>query len=159
MYRASYIVATNFLVTDQLLAAAVIYPREVEEPTFSYTVNRRNQTAYLFRRGDKVPASLASALNDYIRKSAVSWALISAHPRVPPETALTLAIIRAVERWVCRTNKLPLLNETCVLLPTKKELADLPSHLRQVTNTKDWRTAAARALCRYRATNQSYEAL
>lgn len=154
MEPARFLVAANLLVDKKLIAAAVIYAYDIPEPEFSYTLHGRNRTAYLYQRGDRIPSTLYAALNDHIRSTAVSWALITAHPQCPPEAALELAIIRAVERWVCRQNTLPSLAETCVLLPTKKPLAELPSGLKQITNIKDWHTAAARALCRYRAAQE-----
>lgn len=155
MYNARYLVAANMVSGKKLIAAAVVYASGVEEPSFSYTLHGRSRTAFLYRRGDKVPPALNSALNEHIRSTAVSWALVTAHPRCPPEAALELAVIRAVERWVCRQNVLPSLSETCVLLPTKKPLTDLPATLKQITNAReDWHVAAARALCRYRATQE-----
>lgn len=154
MEPARFLVAANLLVTKKLIAAAVVYSQDVAEPEFAYTLHGRTRTAYLYRRGDRVPPSLDASLNEHIRSTAVSWALVTAHPQCPPEAALELAIIRAVERWVCRQSSLPSLAETCVLLPTKKPLLELPSNLKQITNSKDWHTAAARALCRYRAAQE-----
>lgn len=154
MDSAKFLVATNVLVAKKLIAAAVVYTNDVVEPSFSYTLHGRNRTAYLYQRGDRVPPVLNASLNDHIRSTAVSWALVTAHPECPPEAALELVIIRALERWVTRQHSLPSLADTCVLLPTKKPLADLPSALRQIPNSKDWHTAAARALCRYRAAQE-----
>lgn len=154
MGHAQFLVAANLLVGKRLIAAAVIYPTAVAEPSFSYTLHGRSRTAFLYQRGDRVPPSLYPALNDHIRTTAVSWALVTAHPQCPPEAALELAVIRSVERWVSRQKSLPRLSETCVLLPTKKPLAELPAALKQITNHKDWHTAAARALCHYRAAQE-----
>ena len=155
MDSAKFLVATNLLVSKKLIAAAVIYTNDVAEPSFSYTLHGRSRTAYLYQRGDRVPTALDASLNEHIRSTAVSWALVTAHPQCPPEAALELAVIRAVERWVTRQNNLPSLSDTYVLLPTKKMLAALPASLKQIPNVKDWHTAAARALCRYRATQES----
>jgi len=155
MDNVRYLVAANLFRGKKLIAAAVVYAASVEEPEFVYTLHGRSRTAFLYRRGDKVPASLSPALNEHIRSTAVSWALVTAHPLCPPEAALELAIIRAVERWVCRQKTLPSLAETCVLLPTKKPLTDLPATLKQITNAKkDWHIAAAGALCRHRAAQE-----
>lgn len=154
MLHAKYLVAANLLPGKKLIAAAVVYPNEVAEPEFSYTLHGRSRTAYLYRRGDRVPPALDASLNEYIRSTAVSWALVTAHSACPPEAALELAIIRAVERWVTRQKVLPSLAETCVLLPTRRPLAELPPALKQITNIRDWHTAAARALCRYRAAQE-----
>jgi hypothetical protein len=154
MDNVRYLVAANLVYDRKLIAAAVVYSSTMEEPSFAYTLHGRSRTAFLYRRGDRVPVSLYSALNDHIRNTAVSWAIVTAHLRCPPEAALALAVVRAVERWVCRQDVLPSLAETCVLLPTKKPLVDLPSNLKQVTNSKDWHTSSARALCRYRATKE-----
>jgi len=154
MHNARFLVAANLIYGKQLIAAAVVYARETAEPSFVYTISGRSRVAYLYRRGDRVPPTLDAALNEHIRSTAVSWALVTAHPDCPPESALALAIVRAVERWVCRHNTLPSLGETCVILPTRKPLADLPTNLKQVTRTKDWHTAAARALCRHRAAQE-----
>jgi hypothetical protein len=154
MSATRFFVAANLLVGRKLIAAAVVYPSEVEEPSFSYTLHGRSRTAFLYQRGDRVPPALDASLNDHIRSTAVSWALVTAHPQCAPEAALELAVIRAVERWVTRQKTLPSLAETCVLLPTKKPLADLPAALKQITNAKDWHMAAARALCRYRAAQE-----
>jgi len=152
MDNVRYLVAANLVSGKKLIAAAVVYAATTEEPSFVYSLRGRRHTAFLYRRGDRVPPSLYAALNEHIRSTAVSWALVTAHPRCPPEAALELAVIRAVERWVCRQRALPSLTETCVILPTRKPLADLPAALKQRTNFKDWHTAAARALCQYRAT-------
>lgn len=154
MGHVQFLVAANLLVGKKLIAAAVIYPSTVAEPSFSYTLHGRSRTAFLYQRGDRVPPSLYPALNEHIRATAVSWALVTAHPQCPPEAALELAVIRSVERWVSRQKALPRLSETCVLLPTKKPLAELPATLKQITNHKDWRTAAARALCHHRAAQE-----
>lgn len=155
MDHVRYLVAANLFLGKKLIAAAVVYPVATAEPEFVYTLHGRKRTAFLYRRGDRVHSALAPALNDHIRTTAVSWALVTAHPRCPPEAALELAIIRAVERWVCRQNQLPSLAETCVLLPTKKPLSELPPALKQVTNAKkDWHIAAAGALCRFRAAQE-----
>jgi hypothetical protein len=155
MDNVRYLVAANLFRGKRLIAAAVVYAASVEEPEFSYTLRGRSRTAFLYRRGDKVPAVLNPALNEHIRSTAVSWALVTAHPMCPPEAALELAIIRAVERWVCRQSAMPSLAETCVLLPTKKPLTDLPPALKQITNAKkDWHIAAAGALCRHRAAQE-----
>lgn len=151
MSNPRYVVATNLIRGKQIIAAAVIYSSEVVEPSFSYTIRGRNRTAYLYRRGDRVPSTLDASLSEHIRNSAVSWALVTAHASCSPDAALELAVIRAVERWVCRQTHLPSLAETLILLPTKKPLADLPATLVQMINVKDWHTASARALCRYRA--------
>jgi len=151
MDNVRYLVAANLVSGKKLIAAAVIYAVKTEEPSFVYSLHGRSRTAYLYRRGDRVHPSLHAALDEHIRSTAVSWALVTAHPRCPPEAALELAVIRAVERWVCRQDKLPSLSETCVILPTRKPLADLPSAIKQLTRVNDWHTAAARALCRYRA--------
>jgi hypothetical protein len=155
MDSVRYLVAANLFRGKKLIAAAVVYSASVEEPEFVYTLRGRQRTSFLYRRGDNVPASLNPALNEHIRSTAVSWALVTAHPLCPPEAALELAVIRAVERWVCRQTALPSLGETCVLLPTKKPLSALPANLKQVTRLKnDWRTAAARALCRHHASQE-----
>lgn len=150
MHNDRFLVAANLVRGKKLVAAAVVYASGVEEPSFSYTIKGRSRTSFLYRRGDKVPPSLDASLNEHIRSTAVSWSVVTAHPDCAPAAALELAIIRAVERWVCRQPSLPSLDEMSVLLPVKKPLAELPSALKQHTNTRDWHTAAARALCRYR---------
>jgi hypothetical protein len=155
MDNVRYLVAANLFRGKKLIAAAVVYSAETAEPSFAYTLHGRSRTAFLYRRGDKIPPALSPALNDHVRSTAVSWALVTAHPQCSPEAALELAIIRAVERWVCRQTTLPSLTETCVLLPTKKPLSDLPLTLKQITNAKkDWHIAAAGALCRHRASQE-----
>jgi hypothetical protein len=155
MSHVRYTVAANsFVGKKRLIAAAVVYPDEVAEPSFSYLLHGRSRTAFLYQRGDRVPPAVDASLTEYIRSTAVSWALVTAHPLCPPEAALELAIIRAVEKWVTRQNVLPSLSDTRVLLPTKKPLHDLPVALKQIVNAKDWHTAAARALCRYRASQE-----
>jgi hypothetical protein len=154
MSPSRFLVAANVLTGKKLIAAAVVYANDVEEPSFTYTLHGRTRTAFLYQRGDRIPPSLDASLNAHIRNTAVSWALVTAHLRCPPEAAIELAIVRALERWVCRQRDLPSLAETCVLLPTKKPLADLPPVLKQVTNARDWQLAAARALCRYRAAQE-----
>ncbi len=148
---ARYVVAANLLRGKQLIAAAVIYPSSTAEPLFTYTIKGRQWTAHLYQRGDQVPASLDSALSDHIRRTAESWAWVTAHPECPAEPAIALAITRAVERWVCALEEPPDLSALSVLFPTKKQLPDLPASLHQQPATKDWHTAAARALCRHRA--------
>jgi hypothetical protein len=154
MDHVRYLVAADLVFGKKLIAAAVIYAVTTEEPSFVYSLRGRSRTAFLYRRGDRVPPSLYAALNEHIRSTAVSWALVTAHRRCPPEAALELAVIRAVERWVCRQATLPSLAETCVVLPTRRPLTELPPSIKQLTNTKDWHTAAARALCRYHATQE-----
>ena len=154
MDNVRYLVAANLVSGKKLIAAAVVYAAVTAEPSFMYSLHGRRRTAFLYRRGDRVPPALDAALNEHIRSTAVSWALVTAHIRCPPEAALELAIIRAVERWVCRQSSLPSLAETCVVLPTRKPLKELPVTLKQVTNVRDWHTAAARALCRYRAAQE-----
>lgn len=149
MANPQYVVAANFLPGKKLVAAAVIYTLDVPEPSFTYPARGKNRVVFLYRRGHRVPPQFVPSLNEYIRRSAISWALVTAHPSCPPENALALAIVRAVERWHCRHAKLPSLTDTAVHLPLRRPLSDLPRNLRQVVNVKDWRTAAARALCRH----------
>lgn len=152
MNRARYLVATNLLCGEsKLIAATVIYRSEMKEPSFVYTLRGRKRTAYLYRRGDHVPLAIEPALTDHIQSTAVSWALVTAHPACAPEQALALSVVRAMERWVCRENTLPNLSETCLLLATRKILTALPENMRQIPHVKDWHTSAARALCRHRA--------
>jgi hypothetical protein len=154
VHHARFLVAANLVRGKKLVAAAVVYDSGVEEPSFSYTIKGRSRIAFLYRRGDRVPPALDASLNDHIRSTAVSWSVVTAHPDCPPAAALELAVIRAVERWVCRQPSLPSLSEMAVLLPVRKPLAELPVALKQQLNTRDWHTAAARALCRYRATKE-----
>jgi hypothetical protein len=151
MHSDRFLVAANLFRSKELIAAAVIYPGSFAEPSFSYVSRGRSRTSFLFQRGDRLSPALDHALNEHIRGTAISWSLVTAHPHCSPESALALAVIRAVERWVTRQNRLPSLAQTCVLIPTKKLLTDLPSTLQQITGSKDWRTAAARVLCRHRA--------
>jgi hypothetical protein len=144
-----YFVAANFIRRGgQLVAAAVVFEDSVPEPSFTYKLTKRQRTTYLYRRGDAVPPALNTALEAHIRNTAISWAVVSAHRACPPSEALALAIIRAVEKWVCRQSSLPALADTCVILPARKSLTALPAALKQVTRVKNWHTAAARALCR-----------
>jgi len=155
MAQPNFVVAVNlFKGPTQMIAAAVIYAGTVEEPSFSYVLNGRSRIAFLYRRGDRVPPGLDAALNAHIKETASSWALVTAHLDCPPETALALAIVRAVERWVCRRTTFPSLAETCVLLPGRRLLKTLPPNLQQVTKVKDWHIASARALCRYHAAKE-----
>ncbi len=154
MNDARYLVAANLVYGKQLIAAAVIFLQDTEEPEFSYTLRGRPRRAHLYRRGDRVPPSLDAALSDHVRSSAVSWALVTAHLQCPPEAALELAVIRAMERWVCREDILPNLIQTELVLPLRKPLPSLPRNFKQLTNVRDWHTAAARALCRYRASQE-----
>lgn len=156
MAQPNFVVAVNlFKGPTQMIAAAVIYAGTVEEPSFSYVLNGRSRIAFLYRRGDRVPPGLDAALNAHIKETASSWALVTAHLDCPPETALALAIVRAVERWVCRRETFPSLAETHVLLPGRRLLGTLPPGLQQVIKVKDWHTASARALCRYYATQET----
>lgn len=152
---ARYVVAVNAVVGRQLLAAAVIYTREMPEPSFTYLLHGSKRTSFLYRRGDKVPTVLDAALNEHIRSTAASWALVTAHPQCALETALELAVIRAVERFVCRQDVLPSLEDMCVAIPTLKFLENLPPTLKQFTHIRDWRIAAARALCRYQLNQET----
>ena len=147
-----YIVAADAIRGDKLFAAAVIYPRGTPEPTFTYEINGRKRTSPLYQKRGRIPSSLASALSEYVKTTALGWAVIVAHPDCPTEKALALAVVRAVERWFCRTNSLPRLEDTQLVLPSKKQLCDLPGTLTQVTASKDWRTGAALALCRHKTT-------
>jgi hypothetical protein len=152
--NARFLVAADLIRGKKLVAAAVVYDSAVTEPSFAYTLHGRSRVGYLYRRGDRIPPVLDTALNEHIRDTAVSWSLVTAHAQCPPEAALGLAVIRAVERWVCRQTILPNLSEIEIILPTKKPLVDLPALLKQITHTKDWHTAAARALCRYRSVRE-----
>jgi len=151
---ARYLIATDFILGKKLIAAAVVYSSSTEEPSFSYTLHGRSRTGFLYRRGDSVPPSLYAALNEYVRDTAVSWALVTAHAQCSPEVALELAVVRSVERWMCRQAVMPSLSDTCVMLSTRKILTDLPPAIQQIPSTKDWHTASARALCRYRASKE-----
>lgn len=144
-----YIVAADALRSTQLIAAAVIYDSVTPEPSFSYRHNGKEKTEYLLRKGARVPSFLASALSEHIRSTSLSWALVTAHADCQVEKALELAVIRAVERWVCRLTTVPSLEETRLYLPGTKPLASLPQTIHQVVRTKDWRTSSARALCRH----------
>ena len=152
VHNARFLIAANRIYSGRhLIAAAVIYAHDVAEPSFTYILGGRKHTAHLYRRSDRVPPALDAALNVYIRDTALSWASVTAHLECPPEKALALAVVRAIERWVCRQPALPGLAETCLLLPTKKLLTDLPAAFHQITRSKGWHVAAARALCRYHA--------
>jgi len=151
-----YVVAVNFVRGQRLAASAVVYASSVPEPSFAYTIKGRSRVAYLYRRGDRVPPSLDAALVDHIKGTAVSCALITGHPTCSPEVAMQLAVMRALELWVCRQPVLPELTDIQILIPTKKRLALVPDTLKQHTKTKDWHTAAARALCRYRVSQEAY---
>ena len=150
-----YLVAASFIRRDnRLIAAAVVYGHDVPEPSFTYKLTARQRTTYLYRRGDTVPPALNASLYAHIRSTATSWASVTAHQHCPPAEALSLAIIRAVEKWVCRQVDLPSLQDTCVLLPTRRSLASLPASLKQLTRVNDWHVASARALCRYYASRE-----
>lgn len=152
---ATYCIAVSFLVANhKLRAAAVIYPSTTEEPSFTYASHGRTHVSFLYRRGDRVPPALNSSLNDYIRSTAVSWAVVAAHPTCPPDVAMELSVVRAVERWVTRQHTFPRLTDTYLFLPTKKPLTLLPKDLKQVTGSKTWQVYAARALCRHSATQE-----
>ena len=156
MSNVRYVVAVNFVRGQRLVASAVVYAASVPEPSFSYTIKGRSRVAYLYRRGDRVPPSLDASLVEHIKGTAVSCALISGHPSCVPETAMALAVMRALELWVVRQPVLPELTDIQILLPTKKRLDLDPDTLKQHTHTKDWHTAAARALCRYRVAQETY---
>jgi hypothetical protein len=151
-----YIVAVNFVRGSRLVASAVIYAANTPEPSFSYVIKGRSRVAYLYRRGDRVPAALDAALVEHIKGTAVSCALIIGHPTCCPESAMALAVMRALELWVVRQPVLPALTDIQILIPTKKRLDLTPDTLKQHTHTKDWHTAAARALCRNRVAQETY---
>lgn len=160
MRSASYIIAANYLVTDdRLVAAAVVDTSVTAEPSFTYTLYGRNRTAFLFQRGDKIPEVLYASIDDHIRTTSLSWSVVSAHPNCPPESALALAVVRAIERWVCREDDLPSLTALFVQTATKRILPALPSTLNQEVNVKNWRVAAARALCRHHVIKRDYATL
>lgn len=147
MANPQFVVSANFIASTQLVAAAVIYRYDFPEPSFAYPARGKTQVVSLYRRGHRVPPQFLPALSDYIRGSSVSWALVTAHPECPPSSALSLAIVRAVERWYCR-QPLPSLKDVFVHLPLRHPLEDLPSNLHQAVNVHNWRTAAARVLCK-----------
>lgn len=151
-----YVVAVDYLRGKTMHAAAVVYPGATREPSFTYKAGNRTVVSHLYRRGDRVPTSIDSALSGHVRDTALSWSVVSAHPDADLDKVLTLAIVRAMELWFCRASTLPSLAETCVVLPVKRKLNELPSSLAQFPSVKDWRVGAARALCRHKnATEQS----
>lgn len=156
MSHVRYLVAANFVRGQRLVASAVVYADDVPEPSFSYTIKGRSRVAFLYRRGDRVPASLGAALADHVKGSAVSWSLMLGHPDCAPEFAMALAVMRALELWSCRQSVLPSLSEIEILLPSKKRLELTPDVIKQHTKTKDWHTAAARALCRHKAAQEPH---
>lgn len=156
MSNIRYVVAVNFVRGQRLAASAVVYASSVPEPSFAYTIKGRSRVAYLYRRGDRVPPSLDAALAEHIKGTAVSWSLMLGHPDCDPEFAMALAVMRALELWSCRQSVLPSLSEIDILLPSKKRLVLTPDVLKQHPKTKDWHTAAARALCRYRVSQESH---
>ena len=144
-----YILAADVLRSDKLIAAAVIYDSSTAEPSFSFVHKGKPRTEYLYRKGGRIPGFLASALSEHIRTTALSWSLVTAHAGCPQEKALELAVIRALERWVCRLTAAPKLEETRLHLRGTKPLPSLPQNVQQLTKIKDWRISSARALCRH----------
>lgn len=145
-----YVVAVDYLRGSTLYAAAVVYPGSTPEPSFTYRAGNRTVVSNLYRRGDRVPPSIDPSLSAHVKSTALSWSTVTAHPETPISKVMTLAIVRAIELWFCRTSTLPRLTDAHVHLPTKTKLNDLPEGLVQITASKDWRLFAARALCRHK---------
>lgn len=144
----TYVIAANTLSGDKLVAAAVIYPVAAPEPHFSYVVRGKARTAPLYHIEGRLPLKYHLPMCTYIRAAVPGWAVVAVAPDTPPDRAITLAVIRAIERWACRLDAHPPLREVAVHIPLRRHLTEIPEKMVQRVDVKDWRTFSAKALCR-----------
>ena len=118
-------IAANYANRDDgsIVAAAVLFPSELQEPSFAYR-NGRNQVKQepLLRDPRRVPEDLTERMREYIYTVSHAWAVIPS--TAPVGDAMGLAVTRAVERWAHRGFPLPILRpqDTTILVAGPHEL-------------------------------------